>query len=152
MNLINLKYYDELTPQAQAKARRNVTASEAIANSRDIEKAYWQYVASPNRAINDPLHIRRVFNGQTASIKIRKMGDAYLIPFIRSNRIVFTDCGGYVYYLKQFVIIKGCREYIPTSDEQKLLRNPYIDINDRGPVYHAWLYGMHHKVKHFMIR
>lgn len=152
MNLTDLKYYDELTIEAQKEALRNVAASEAIANTRNIEKTYWQYVANPNRAINDPLHIRRLFNGQVASQKIRKMGDVYLIPFIRSNRIVFTDCGGYVYYLKHFVIIKGCREHIPTSDEQKLLRIPYIDINDRGPAYHAWLYGMHHKIKHFMIR
>lgn len=152
MNLTNLKYYDELTPDAQAEARRNVTASEAIANSRNISKAYVTYIVNPNKAINDPLHIRHLFNCQAASQKIRKMGDVYLIPFIRSNRIVFTDCGGYVYYLKHFVIIKGCREYIPTSDEQKLLRIPYIDINDRGPTYYAWLYGMHHKVKHFMIR
>lgn len=86
MNLTDLKYYDELTIEAQKEARRNVAASEAIANTRNIEKTYWQYVANPNRAINDPLHMRRLVDGQEASQKIRKMGDAYLIPFIRSNR------------------------------------------------------------------
>ncbi|AEZ66258.1 hypothetical protein phiTE_092 [Pectobacterium phage phiTE] len=36
MNLTDLKYYDELTPAAQAEARRNVAASVQTHHGREI--------------------------------------------------------------------------------------------------------------------
>lgn len=152
MNLTDLKYYDELTPAAQAEARRNIAASVQAGNSRNIAKALRAYVQDANRAINDPLHIKRVINGGEAWRKIRQEGDAYLIRFIRSNRVIFTPCGAYVAYVERFTMFKAGREYIPTDDEQKALRTPYIDVNGRGPAFHDWLYRMHHKIKFFMIR
>lgn len=152
MKLTDLKYYDELTPAAQAEARRNIAASEKAGHSRNVAKAFRAYAEDANKAINDPLHIKRVINGGQAWRKIRQEGDAYLIRFIRSNRVTFTECGAYVSYVTAFTLIKEGREYIPTDDEQKALRMPYIDVNARGPDYHNWLYKMHHKIKHFMIR
>lgn len=152
MNLTDLKYYDELTPAAQAEARRNVAASVQIHHKRGIDKAYWQYIANPNKAINDPFHIRRIINGGEAWRKIRREGDGYLIRFIRSNKVIFTECGAYVYYLERFMMIIEGREWLPTDQDQKALRGPYIAVNERGPAFHDWLYRMHHKIKFFMIR
>ncbi|AIA64683.1 hypothetical protein HL10_gp153 [Cronobacter phage CR8] len=152
MNLTDLKYYDELTPAAQAQARRNAIASEAIHRKKHIEEARQRFKADPNKAINDPYHIRKLYNGGAAGRKIRQEGDAYTIRFIRSNRMIFTECGAYVYYVTAFGMIKEGREYIPTAEQQKELRTPYIDVNGRGPAFHDWLYRMHHKIKFFMIR
>lgn len=133
MNLTDLKYYDELTTAAQAEARRNIAASVQAGNSQNIANALRAYVQDANRAINDPLHVRRIINGGEAWRKIRQEGDAYLIRFIRSNRVIFTPCGAYVAYVGRFTMFKEGREYIPTDDEQKALRTPYIDVNGRGP-------------------
>lgn len=152
MNLTDLKYYDELTPAAQAEARRNVAASVQTYHGRAIGKAFFKYQRDPHGAINDPLHIRRIINGGEAWRKIRQEGDAYLIRFIRSNRVIFTPCGAYVAYVDSFTMFIDGLEYIPTAEQQKALRMPYIDVNGRGPAFHDWLYRMHHKIKFFMIR
>lgn len=152
MNLADLKYYDELPPSAQAQARRNVAASVQTYHGRNIGKAFFKFQCDPNRAINDPLHIRRIINGGEAWRKIRQEGDSYLIRFIRSNRVIFTECGAYVAHVTSFTMFIDGREYIPTPNEQKALRTPYIDVNGRGPAFHDWLYRMHHKIKFFMIR
>lgn len=152
MNLTDLKYYDELTPAAQAEARRNMAASVALWRKRDINALRGEYLANIHRAINDPYHIRRFINGQSAHNKIRDLGDAYLIPYIRANKVIFTECGAYVQYLKRFTMIIEGREWLPTAEQQRALRMPYIDVNGRGPAFHDWLYRMHHKIKFFMIR
>lgn len=152
MNLTDLKYYDELTPAAQAEARRNVAASVQTYHGRNIGKAFFKFQRDPHGAINDPLHIRRIINGGEAWRKIRQEGDAYLIRFIRSNKVIFTECGAYVAYVSSFTVFIDGLEYIPTAEQQKALRTPYIDVNGRGPAFHDWLYRMHHKIKFFMIR
>ena len=152
MNLTDLKYYDELTPAAQAEARRNMAASVALWRKRDINALRGDYLANIHKAINDPLHIRRFINGQSAHNKIRDLGDSYLIPYIRCNKVIFTECGAYVYYLERFMMVIGGREWLPTDQDQKALRGPYIAVNERGPAFHDWLYRMHHKIKFFMIR
>lgn len=152
MNLSNLKYYDELSPAAQSAARRNVAASVEVAKNRDISKAFYTWRKNKDHAINDPLHIKRLVNSQKAFKEIRTKGNAFLIPYIRANRVVFTDCGAYVYYVERFTMFIHGGEYIPTAEEQKALRTPYIEANERGADFHKWLYDMHHKIKHFMIR
>jgi hypothetical protein len=152
MNLTDLKYYDELTPAAQAEARRNIAASVALWRKRDINALRGDYLVNIHRAINDPYHIRRFINGQSAHNKIRDLGDTYLIPYIRANKVIFTECGAYVYYLERFMMVIEGREWLPTDQDQKALRGPYNTVNERGPAFHDWLYGMHHKIKFFMIR
>lgn len=154
MNLTDLKYYDELTPAAQAEARRNVSASVQAYHGRRIGKAFFKFQSDRHGAVNDPLHIRRIINGGESWRKIRKEGDAYLIPFIRSNRIIFTSCGAYVAQGVRggFTMFTNGVEYLPTPLQQKTLKTPYIDANIRGPEFHDWLYRMHHRIKFFMIR
>lgn len=152
MNLSELYYYDELTQSAQAEARRNVAASVETYHGRSIGKAFFKFQRDPHKAINDPLHIKRIINGGESWRKIRREGDSYLTRFIRSNRVIFTECGAYVAYVSSFTMFIDGLEYIPTATQQKALRGPYIDVNGRGPDYHDWLYKMHHKIKHFMIR
>ena len=152
MNLTDLKYYDELTPAAQAEARRNVAASVQTYHGRNIGKAFFNFQRDPHGAINDPHHIRRIINGGQAWEKIRKQGNDYLIRFIRDNKVIFTPCGAYVSYVRAFTMFIDGLEYIPTDKQQKTLRTPYIDVNERGPAFHDWLYRMHHKIKFFMIR
>ena len=152
MNLSKLFYYDELTPAAQAEARRNVAASVSCHHGRYIARSWFKFKADPNKAINDPLHIRRVINNGEAWRKIRQEGDAYLIRFIRSNRVIFTSCGAYVAHVSAFTMFSCGQEYIPPPVQQVALKQPYIDVNARGPAFHDWLYRMHHKIKFFMIR
>lgn len=151
MNLTDLKYYDELTPAAQAEARRNMAASVALWRKREINAMRGEYLANINRAINDPYHVRRFINGQSAHNKIRGLGDAYLIPYIRANKVIFTDCGAYVCYLERFTLIIGGREWLPTDQDQKTLTAPYIAVNQRGPDYHQWLYATHSRIKRNMV-
>lgn len=169
MNLTNLKYYDELTPAAQAEARINILVPEQLA--RDERLALWRYhlaQATVNRLkvkkgytaqgttihtfINDTKRVKRFLNGQRALQKVKQQGDAYLIRFIRDNRTIFTECGAYVAYYKDFSLIKNGQPYYLSDDQQKALRQPYIDVNARGIAYHDWLYRMHHKIKFFMVR
>lgn len=151
MNLTDLKYYDELTPAAQAEARWNIAASVALWRKRDINALRGDYLANIHRAINDPYHIRRFINGQSAHNKIRDLGDAYLIPYIRANKVIFTECGAYVYYLKRFTMFIEGREWLPTDQDQKALTAPYIAANQRGPDYHQWLYATHSRIKRNMV-
>jgi hypothetical protein len=68
------------------------------------------------------------------------MGDKYLIPFIQQNRTIFTECGAYVYYLVDFGVVSGGKRVTLDAEQQKEIRQPYLDVNDRGPAYHDNLY------------
>lgn len=151
MKLTDLKYYDELAPSTQAQARLNVIASVKSPNGRHIAQALRAYVADRNRAINDPHHIPRLLNGQKALQKIRDDAESYLIPFIRANKLIFTSCGAYVTYVHFFTLFVKGKEYLPTPSQQTTLRDPYIDVNRRGPDYHEWLYRMHRYIIRYMI-
>lgn len=141
MNLSKLFYYDELSPVAKEQAKINVMVPEVEAKACNIEKAYWQYRANPNKAINDAMHIKRLTNGAKAFYKVRAMGDNYLIPFIQQNKTIFTECGAYVYYLVDFGVVSGGKRVILDAEQQKEIRQPYLDVNDRGPAYHRELYN-----------
>lgn len=140
MNLSKLFYFDELTPAAQEQARINVMIPEFEAKAKNIEKAYWQYRDNPNKAINDPYHIKRLINGSQAIYKTRAMGDKYMLPYLRQNCTIFTECGAYVYYLFSFSIISGGERVALNAEQQREIRQPYIDVNERGPAYHDRLY------------
>lgn len=134
-------------------ARRNVIVSVMNAKNRGIAKAFYTWKKGPHKAINDPNHIKRVINGLTAWKNIRLKGNDYLIPYIRSNRICLTECGSYIaLHGKDFIIYQNGGERFATAVESTKMIQPYIEVNQRGPTYHQWLYNMHHKVKHFMIR
>lgn len=157
MNNFNVNkffYYDELSQEAQAQARINVLVPEYEAKARNIAQALQTWKDNKNKAINDPSHIRRLINGSAALRKVKAQGDKYLIPYIRQNVTIFTNNGEYVYYIKDCVEIvsKGKRYKLNGNDVKQLAIQAYIDVNDRGPAYHRWLYNMHHKIKHFMIR
>lgn len=148
LNFLSLKYYDELSPEAQRCARVNVMIPDEAAHAANIAEAkYFLTLAKLNRLkskmglsaqgatihtfINDPLHIRRIVNGARALYQARKHKDSYIAAYALSNRCIFTDCGSYVYYVKHFTVITDGREYIPTQEEQAALRDPYIEINQR---------------------
>jgi len=157
MNNFNVNkffYYDELSQEAQAQARINVLVPEYEARSRDIKKALSAWCEDSNKAINDPYHIRKLFNGSAALRKVKQFGNDYLIRYIRDNRTIFTDNGDYVYYIKECVevVTNGKRLKLNSDEVKQLAIEAYCDVNDRGPAYHRWLYNMHHKIKHFMIR
>lgn len=157
MNNFNVNkffYYDELSQEAQAQARINVLVPEYEAKARNIAQALQTWKDNKNKAINDPSHIRRLINGSAALRKVKAQGDKYLIPYIRQNVTIFTNNGEYVYYIKDCVgiVSKGKRYKLNGNDVKQLAIQAYIDVNDRGPAYHRWLYNMHHKIKHFMIR
>lgn len=176
MNNFNVNkffYYDELSQEAQAQARINVVVPEIAARQESI--AHWKMFISLAKVnemrkragsklkpdavtihtlINDRLHHRRFVNGSQAYYKIKQNKNDYLIRFIRSNVTIFTDKGDYVYYIKNYVeiISEGKVHFIDNNEQKQLAIQAYIDVNDRGPAYHRWLYNMHHKIKHFMIR
>lgn len=156
MNNINVKqffYYDELSDEAKAQARINVLVPEYEAKSRDIKKALSAWCENSNKAINDPYHIRKLFNGSAALRKVKQFGNDYLIRYIRDNRTIFTDKGDYVYYIKECVeVVTHSKRLKLDSDEVKQLAiTAYCDVNDRGPDYHNNLYRTWHRIKHFMI-
>ena len=132
MDFINLKYYDQLTTTAQESARINILANIKQAHTKDIDEARAAFLENPNKAINSPIHIMRVINGGQAFYKARSLGNEYLINFIRSNRVIFTPCGSYVFYVRDFGMVVNGEHYTPTPAEQKALRQPYIDINQAG--------------------
>lgn len=177
MNNFNLEkffYYDELDQAAQQQAKINIMLPEIAAREESI--AHWKMfisIAKTNEAkkragwkvkpdevtihtlINNRLHHKRFVNGSQAYYKVKAQGDKYLIPYIRSNRTIFTDKGDYVYLgsNSQIEIISNGEVYhLNNNDEKQLARQAYIDVNARGPAYHDWLYRMHHRIKHFMIR
>lgn len=157
MNDINVNrffYYDELSSEAKEQARQNVLLPEYEERERNIKKAYREYLANPNEAINDPYHIRRLINGGEALRKVKQYGNDYLIRFIRSNHTIFTDKGDYVYYSSGCVeVITECNRLRLDNDEVKQLANKaYCEVNDRGPSYHDNLYRTWHRIKHLMIR
>lgn len=169
MDFTTLKYYDELTPEAQAQARMNILVPVKInLASLKAEAKYSVSVARLNRLraakghpvqgvtinslVNDPYHISQFFYSENVLRKVERLGDAYLLPYIRENRCIFTPCGAYVVYTGIFELIHDGKIYIPTPEEQKALREPYIVVNERGPAFHDWLYRMHHKIKFYMIR
>lgn len=166
-------YYDELTPTAQAAARKNIMIPEQDAHDEKI--AALSYFVSRCRLarlkrkaghakpgtesihylINDKMHIRRIINGSAALHKARKKGEAYIIPFIRSNRTIFTINGDYVYYdcqTKMIAMIIDEKHFHLNQEYNAVATPAYIDVNGRGPAYHDWLYRMHHRIKFFMIR
>lgn len=175
MNNFNLEkffYYDELDQAAQQQAKINIMLPEIAAREESI--AHWKMfisIAKTNEAkkragwkvkpddvtihtlINNRLHHKRFVNGSQAYYKVKAQGDKYLIPYIRSNRAIFTDKGDYVYYMGTVAIIsEGITYLICDPGPARLAKQAYIDVNDRGPAYHDWLYRMHHRIKHFMIR
>lgn len=86
-------YYDELSDQAKAAARANVVIPEVEALIRNVGNARNAWKENIHRAINDPYHVRRIYNGQMALYKIRHQGDAYLIPYIRQNCTIYLADG-----------------------------------------------------------
>lgn len=176
MNNFNVReffYYDELSQEAQEQARINIQVPELAARQEAI--AHWKMfiaIAKTNEMrkrsgstlngdavtihtlINNRLHHKRFVNGSQAYYKIKENKADYLIRYIRSNLTIFTDKGDYVYYIKNCVeiISKGDVYFINDTEQKQLAIQAYIDVNDRGPAYHRWLYDMHHKIKHYMIR
>jgi hypothetical protein len=141
MNLSKLFYFDELTPAAQEQARINVMIPEFEAKAKNIEKARQAYRDNPNKAINDLHHIKRLINGSQAIYKARAMGDKYMLPYLRQNCTIFTECGAYVYYLGCITAIsEGASIEIWGPEESKTAIQAYIDVNARGPAYHSRLY------------
>lgn len=156
MNNFNLEkffYYDELDQAAQQQAKINVMIPEIEGHKGRLAEAAETWKTNKHKAINDPMHIKRLINGSTALRKVKQQGDDYLIPFIRQNLTIFTDKGDYVYYMGTVAIIsEGITYLICDPGPARLAKQAYIDVNDRGPTYHDWLYRMHHRIKHFMIR
>lgn len=166
-------YYDELTPAAQAAARRNIMIPEQDAHDEKIA-ALSYFVSrcklarlkrkaghptpgaeSIHTVINDRMHIRRIINGSAALYKARDQGESYIIPYIRSNRTIFTINGDYVYLdcqTSMIAMITNGNHYHLNQEYHQIARQPYIDVNERGTAYHDWLYRMHHRIKFFMIR
>lgn len=157
-NLEKFFYFDELSSEAQQQARINVMIPVQAAREEKISRwkmfiamaktnqakklAGWQLkpdAVTIHTLINNRLHHKRFINGSQAYYKVKKEGDNYLIPFIRSNRVCFTDKGDYVYYIKNCVeiISEGEIYYINSLYQKSLAEQAYIDINDRGPAYHA---------------
>lgn len=153
MNITKFFYYDELSEEAKAQARINVLVPEYEARSRDIKKALSAWCEDSNKAINDPYHIRKLFNGSEALRKVKQFGNDYLIRYIRDNRTIFTDNGDYVYYIKECVevVTQGKRLKLNSDEVKQLAIEAYCDVNDRGPNYHNNLYRTWHRIKHFMI-
>lgn len=153
MNVKKFFYYDELSDEAKAQARINVLIPEYEARSREIKKALSAWCDNSNKAINDPDHIRKLFNGSAALIKVKQFGDDYLIRYIRDNRTIFTDQGDYVYYIKECVevITQSKRLKLDSDEVKQLAKDAYCEVNDRGPDYHNNLYRTWHRIKHFMI-
>lgn len=141
MNLSKLFYFDELSPKAQEQAKINVMIPEFEAKTKRIDEAYQQYSANPNKAVNDPYHIQRLINGSKAIYKARAMGDKYLLPYLRQNCTIFTECGAYVYYIGCVCVVAGgVTTLICDPDQNRLAVRAYIDVNERGPDYHKELY------------
>lgn len=153
MNITKFFYYDELSDEAKAQARINVLVPEYEARSRDIKKALSAWCKDSNKAINDPYHIRKLFNGGAALRKVKQFGNDYLIRYIRDNRTIFTDQGDYVYYIQECVevVTQGKRFKLDNPDTKQLAIEAYNDVNIRGICYHDNLYRTWHRIKHFMI-
>jgi len=153
MNITEFFYYDELSDEAKAQARINVLVPEYEARSRDIKKALSAWCKDSNKAINDPYHIRKLFNGSAALRKVKQFGNDYLIRYIRDNRTIFTDQGDYVYYIQDCVevVTQGKRFKLDNPATKQLAIEAYNDVNIRGIGYHDNLYRTWHRIKHFMI-
>ncbi len=153
MNITEFFYYDELSDEAKAQARINVLVPEYEARSRDIKKALSAWCKDSNKAINDPYHIRKLFNGSAALRKVKQFGNDYLIRYIRDNRTIFTDQGDYVYYIQECVevVTQGKRFKLDNPATKQLAIEAYNDVNIRGIGYHDNLYRTWHRIKHFMI-
>lgn len=166
-------YYDELSGEAQKAARKNIVVPEVVAHRARIgnilhfvnrcklarvkrnQEAATPGAGSIHTLINDRNHIKRLINGSQALYKIRSQGDDYLIRYIRDNRTIFTAEGDYVYLdceTCMIALVTNEMFYHLNAEQNQVARQPYIDVNQRGPAYHAWLYRMHHRIKHFMIR
>lgn len=141
MDLSKLFYYDELSPEAQEQAKINVMIPEFEAKTKRIEEAYQSFRANPNKAINDPKHIKRLINGSQAIYKARLMGDKYLLSYIRQNCTIFTECGAYVYYLGSVAVVSGgVTTLVCDPDKSKIATQAYTEVNRRGRAYHCRLY------------
>jgi len=152
-NVNKFFYYDELSTEAQAQARINILVPEYEARKREIKEALSAWCTNSNKAINDPYHIRRLFNGGAALRKVKQFGNDYLIRFIRDNRTIFTDKGDYVYYIKECVelVSQGSNIKLNSDNVKQLAIQAYIDVNHRGPDFHDNLYRTWHKIKFRMI-
>lgn len=124
---VRMFYYDELSDQAKAAARANVVIPEVEALIRNVGNARQAWKENIHRAINDPYHVRRIYNGQMALYKIRHQGEEYLIPYIRQNCTIYLADGSYVYYdcnksgsLLLTVVIMG---YYPTITRWRRVMN-----------------------------
>lgn len=156
MNNFNVKqfyYFDELSREAKEQARINVMIPEIEGHKNRLAIAAETWKANPHKAINDPMHIRRLINGSEALRKVKAQGDKYLLSYIRQNLTIFTDKGEYIYYITRHceIVSQGKRFKLDSDDVKQLAIQAYIDVNDRGPAYHRELYRMWHRVKHFMI-
>lgn len=166
-------YYDELSREAQAAARKNIVVPEVAAHDENICRLQL-FVSrcklarlkrnhgkakpgheSIHELINDRDHIKRVINGSAALTKIRCEGDPYLIRFIRANKAIFTVSGDYVFLdceTCMIALVTNESFYHLNHEQNQVARQPYIDVNERGPAYHDQLYRMHDKIKRLMIR
>lgn len=164
---MKLFYFDELLEVAQKEALRNVFLPEITAHEERIESAKLfltfvkierlkrrqglpykrDLIKQFNQMINDRYHIKRIINGAQALYKWRKQGNAYAVPYVRSNRTIFTVDGGYVTYVGEFSIVRGFSYYAPTSEEIAVMRDAYIAVNQRGPGYHDELFRRLNKIK-----
>ncbi len=141
---VRMFYYDELSDQAKAAARANVVIPEVEALIRNVGNARQAWKENIHRAINDPYHVRRIYNGQMALYKIRHQGEAYLIPYIRQNCTIYLADGSYVYYdcnKKRIAIVNSGYHGLLPDDLQVAARDEYVRVNDRGPAYFRKLYS-----------
>lgn len=166
-------YYDELSSEAQAAARKNIVIPEVAAHEEHIARLQF-FVSrcklarlkrkhghatpgseSIHELINDRNHIKRLINGSGALHKIRSQGDRYLLPYIRQNRTIFTVNGDYVFLdceTCMIALVTNETFYHLNEEQNQVARQPYIEVNQRGPAYHDQLYKMHDKIKRLMIR
>lgn len=154
-------YFDELSEAAQEAAKKNILIPELDAHwERLIALSYFvdrcklarlkrkAGHATPgsesiHTLINDRNHIKRLINGAQALYKIRAQGDRYLIPFIRANLTIFTVDGDYVYLdcqTSSVALITNEKHFHLNQEYHQVARQPYIDVNERGPAYHDRLY------------
>lgn len=166
-------YYDELSSEAKAAARKNIVIPEVAAHQEHIARLQF-FVSrcklarlkrkhghatpgaeSIHELINDRNHIKRLINGSGALTKIRRQGDQYLIPFIRANKTIYTVNGDYVFLdceTCMIALVTNETFYHLNEQQNQVARQPYVDVNKRGPAYHDQLYRMHDKIKRLMIR
>ena len=88
-----LVQFDDLDDSAKVVAIEKVVNDLKAAHTKEVSEAKAKYQDNKNKAINDPIHIKRNINGMEALNKFRATGNDYLLKFIRSNLIWFLPSG-----------------------------------------------------------